>query len=438
MQPTLNEQEEIIVRDSPEYLEYLEHRHGWHIEQVKKLETQLAIWGRPLLLIYIVYTVVKASIIHALPLEIPAVKYTLLGIEAFMLVLQVLGLEGGMPGLVHLIDEMEARGKTKEADSMRFSLKLVQWMLGATGVDIVLQATPHISFALPGTLSWAFDTAPLAATFTNFLLIARIVAVGYYLTAMARLSHKGPKIISKEEAQKQKEAEEQQQIRIDNANIMAVFQQAIEDWSKRQPNFNDFFSESVSRLNEVVSRKLASIESAQQEKIAALSRYIESAQIGSTGSGLIDSGTLDLKIESMLSRSLADLNRSFESKLGDLSRQVNRVEAETARHISTMVRTSQISTTASTSSPAKEPEKQKARITNIAEAREEKQGTLSVEEVVARIEADPALLKLSGQQLAERVNTSKPTANRAKTRYVELHPESAQPSDSKQSEAVNL
>lgn len=435
---TPTDEQEMIVRGSDEHKDYLEHRHGHDIEAVNKLETRLAIWGRPLLLTYIVYTVVKASVIHALPLDIPAVKYTLLGIEAFMLVLQVLGLEGGMPGLVHLIDEMEARGKAKEANSMRLSLKLVQWMLGATGVDIVLQATPHISIVIPTVLSWTFDTAPLATTFTNVLLIARIVAVGYYLTSMARLSHKGPKIISKEEAQRQTEEKEQKQIRIDNANIMAVFQNAIENWSKRQPNFNDFFSESVTRLNEVVSRKLESLESAQQEKFAALSRYVESAQIGSTGSGMIDSGTLDLKIESVLSRSLAELNRSVESKLVELSRQVNRVEAETTRQISTALRTSQSSTTAPASNAAREPEKQKARITNIAEAREEKQGTLSVEEVVARIEADPALLKLSGQQLADKLNTSKPTANRAKTKYVELHPESAQSSDSGQSEAVNL
>lgn len=424
------DEREVLIRGSEEHKEYLRYHYGWIKERVSGIEAHLAVTGRIMLLVYIAYITVMATIAPTLPAQKPPWEAAVLFLlDVFMSLLQVLGLEGSVPGLIHLADELDSKERHKEADKVRFAATTAQVLVAATGINIVLQATHKFG---------SVDLGQYVPYYSSVLFVVRLVVIGMYLKEMARLEHKGPKIISATEAKKMEEEKEQKQIKIDNANILAVFSQAIEDWMKKQPNLNASFSEAVNRLNETVSRKLASIESAQQEKFAALSRYVESAQLGSTGSGMIDSGTLDLKIESALSRSLADLNRSFESKLADLSRQVNRVEAEAARSITTALRAQQSSAVASTSNATREPEKPKARITNIAEAREEKQGSLSVEEVVARIETDPALLKLSGQQLADKLNTSKPTANRAKTRYGELHPESAQPSDSRQSEAVNL
>ena len=52
--------------------------------------------------------------------------------------------------------------------------------------------------------------------------------------------------------------------------------------------------------------------------------------------------------------------------------------------------------------------------------------TVTKEGVLRMLEEDASLLDLSGSILAQRLGTSKASANRAKSMYITLHPESAQ------------
>lgn len=88
--------------------------------------------------------------------------------------------------------------------------------------------------------------------------------------------------------------------------------------------------------------------------------------------------------------------------------------------------------------PQSQPEKPGAKITNLSEARDEKQGLLGLGEVLERLKADPSLLHLSGAQLAAKVGTSKSTANRAKGQYGKPDAESAQPTQVGDSDHVEL
>src|SRR5262249_124569 len=145
-----------------------------------------------------------------------------------------------------------------------------------------------------------------------------------------------------------------------------------------------------------------------------------------------DSEALALQIEAALSRSTAELKQSFEARIAEVSRQVSRVEATTAKQMSSLQEKNaqalaeaearhsealkktmtQVHAETLKVKAVREPEKpSQTKITNITEVRKERQNELTVEEVKSRIEAEPSLLKLSGSELAQKVGTSKATAN---------------------------
>lgn len=187
MQTTIGEEQEVIVRGSAEFHDYLWHRFGIIKGIVRVVEEHVAISGRLLLLIYVSYIVIEAGARTLVNVTFPPV------LDIVMLGLQVLGLEGSVPGLTHLSDDLEYEGRKKDAAKVRFASIIALVLLGLVAVDIVLQKTPYIG-------DW--DTRSLTTSFGNCLLIARVVVVGIYVRAMARIENKGPRIISSMEAKK--------------------------------------------------------------------------------------------------------------------------------------------------------------------------------------------------------------------------------------------
>lgn len=237
---TTKEEQEILVRGSEEHKDYLKHQFGRIKDAVNSFETRIAVAGRAMLLVYVVYITVKAGIGNALPTNLPTgVNIALLVLDILMLALQVLGLEGSVPGLNHLADELEDKGKTKEASKVRASAGIAQFLLGATAVDIVLQSTHY----------WgSFDITNIAIVYNNILFILRVVVIGLYLVAMAKLEHKGPKVISEHEAAKRRKDKEQEQTRMDNAAIQGAINQALQQFQAGQAQamrsqFDAFMSE---------------------------------------------------------------------------------------------------------------------------------------------------------------------------------------------------
>lgn len=457
MQTTLEEQT-VIIRDSPEHEEYLKFQHGRTKDRVNSFESKLAISSRVLLIIYVIYTTVRATVTPALPQDQPIIQYSLLVVDAIMLVLQSLGLEGSRPGLIHLAKEMEDQNKMKEAEKLRKTSDMVQNLMGATAVDIVLNAI--LTGVVAANPTFGIGPATIVMVLTVFikgysygLLIWRVWAVGKYLGDMANLSHKGPKVISKHEAAKQAQEQEQKQIRIDNGNIMAVFQQAIEDWSRKQPDANAAFSESIHRLESIVSQKIDSTQQMQNAKIESMSRLIESLQFGSNSANSIASVEAILpEVESMLSRSIKELSQGVESSMLELRRQVNQIESITSaqvKNIQAKVDKAALEATASRIEAAKASQ-QSGKSTSEHKAASQEDSSniipwdrdsdrgLTKEEVIKLIESNEALANLSDSALASKVGATKSTANRAKREWFSTHPESLQRRDAGEIEAVNL
>lgn len=443
MQKTEQEQK-IIVRGSAEHKDYLRYQFGRIKETVNGFETRIAVSGRAMLLIYVVYITVKAGVVSSLPANLPPYVSTgLLVLDIAMLALQVLGLEGSVPGLRHLAEELEDKGKTKEAGTVRFSSNVAQWLLAATAVDIILQKTPVIG-------SW--DMTGVATAYTNGLFVLRVVVIGLYLVAMAKLEHKGPKVISAHEAEKQAEEQEQKQIRIDNATIMTAVEQGIADWAKKQPDINAAFSESIHRLEGIVSQKIDATQQMQNDKLASMHRLVEALQFGasSTNSG----GSLESilpHVEAMLSRSNVEVRQAFESRLDEVKSQVSQVEAATATQVRQLHAKLEKATSEAAASRSVVGEVAKtverlakeggtatqATASNIIPIARQSETGLTKEDVLRLIEADASLASLSDSMLAAKVGATKSTANRAKKEWSVKHPESPQQGDSGRREAMN-
>lgn len=212
MQST-GEEQDVIVRGSEKHKDYLRYQFGRIKGAVNGFETRIAVSGRVMLLVYVVYITVKAGVGSSLPADMPAwVNVSLVILDVLMLALQVLGLEGSVPGLRHLAEELEDKGKAREAGTVRLSSNIAQWLLAATAIDIVLQRN---------ALAW--HIADIATAYTNGLFVLRVVVIGLYLVAMAKLEHKGPKIISQYEARQKDSAEQVEYLTAELQTQLAEF-----------------------------------------------------------------------------------------------------------------------------------------------------------------------------------------------------------------------
>lgn len=261
--PVAQAQEEqvIIVRGSEEHKDYLKHQFGRIKDTVNSFETRIAVAGRALLLVYVVYITVKAATASALPRDMaPWLTSGLLILDIVMQALQVLGLEGSVPGLTHLAGELEDKGKTKEARTVRLASNTAQWLLAFTAIDIVLESNHN----------WGgYDITGLAAGYTNCLFIVRVIVIGLYLVAMARLEHKGPKVVSAHEATRM----EQEQVRMDNAMVQESIQQALNSWTQSRAQQQEAHND------ETLRRWMAQQSQQLAEQFASLKQSVQAPEV---------------------------------------------------------------------------------------------------------------------------------------------------------------
>ncbi len=210
MATTPPQQEEIVlVRDSAEYKEYMWHQAGWLKALVNGLEDYLSISGRSLLLLFLIYTTIKAgmTIMHT---------DTPVWLDIAMLTLQVAGLEGSVPGLTRVRETLLGQNRIQDARTIKRAIYSSRTLSVLTGIEIVL-ATASIPGINPGVMAGVDD-------WYNKLL----------LVAMARMETKAPKVISRAEHEKQLQEAEQEQIRLDNESIQASIGQALKVWTSTQ------------------------------------------------------------------------------------------------------------------------------------------------------------------------------------------------------------
>ena len=242
---TPTEDPTILVRGSAEHRDYLRHQAGWLKALVNGLEEYLSIAGRSLLLLFLIYTTVKAGI-TLMHVNAPV------WLEVLMLSLQVAGVEGAVPGLTRQQEVLSSQGREKDAKTIGRAINSTRTLAILTGLEIVLALTPTLA---------GFDMAPVNDAYSKILLIARLVVISNFLIAMARMEQHGPKIISQAEHEKQQHAAEQEQIRLDNASIQQAIDLALTDWTQQQEQ----------RLDTLVARQVSLSRSSIDQSIDTLS-----------------------------------------------------------------------------------------------------------------------------------------------------------------------
>jgi hypothetical protein len=197
MQTTLDDQE-VLVRGSEEHKSYLWFKHGWIKAIVNYLEEYLSITGRLMLLAYIVYIAVQAGMQNFLHVSTPPL------LDIVMLAIQVAGLEGSIPGLIHTAEDLDERGKIESAKTVRRSARNAQYLAIMTIVDLFFMAVNDHAVSAARTLDPRVVTAVgvLAFLYSWFLLGCRVYVIGNYLISMAHITRRDLRVISQAEANK--------------------------------------------------------------------------------------------------------------------------------------------------------------------------------------------------------------------------------------------
>src|SRR6266516_4762929 len=172
-------EQEIIIRFTKAWWGYLLFRLGALRALVNGIEDALAIAGRFLLLVFLIYCGAKAGILLSDP---TAVFPPLL--EMSMFILQLAGLEGSIPGLARQADLLRERRADADAE------KLERVMLSARIMTVlsIAEGALHALHIDPTFLQWM----------SALLLIARGVVITNFLISLARMEVKGPRVLSKE------------------------------------------------------------------------------------------------------------------------------------------------------------------------------------------------------------------------------------------------
>lgn len=191
--------EDTIIRFSGAWWAYMIFKLGFLRAMVNGVEDALAITGRFLLLVFLMYCGAKAGLLLADPTASPPGW-----LEVVMFLLQLAGLEGSIPGLARQADALRARRDHDAAaklDSVMVSARVMTVLAIAEGGAHALQLDVHI-------LQWA----------SAILLVARGVVITGFLIALARIEAKAPRVLSKdaharEQAQQAQNSDQARQIK---------------------------------------------------------------------------------------------------------------------------------------------------------------------------------------------------------------------------------
>lgn len=188
------EDQEVLVRGTSEYKSYLWYKLGWIKAIVNYAEEALSTTGRLMLLSYIVYIAVQAGMESIMHQSTPPL------LDIIMLALQVAGLEGSIPGLIHTAEDLADRGKVESSRMVRGAANTAQWLAIATIGDLFLIAVNQ-QVAHAATIDQHLVTTVGIVTFVYSwgLLAARVYVIGKYLISMAHINRRDVRIISQSE-----------------------------------------------------------------------------------------------------------------------------------------------------------------------------------------------------------------------------------------------
>ena len=171
---------DVIIRFSHAWWVYMFARGGILRVLVNGLEDMLAITGRTLLLVFLLYCGVKSGALLVNPKWTPD-----LWLEMGMFVLQLAGLEGSIPGLARHADILRGKGDQEGAKRVEGSMQSARVMTILTIGEGVL----HL-FGLDNSI---------LRIISGILLLVRGVVITSFLMELAKIDAKGPRVLSKAE-----------------------------------------------------------------------------------------------------------------------------------------------------------------------------------------------------------------------------------------------
>lgn len=179
IQSPREEQTETIVRFSNAWWTYIFFRLGLLRALVNGVEDALAITGRFLLLIFLIYCGAEAGLLLSDP------TFTFPGwLQMTMFCMQLAGLEGSIPGLARQADTLRAQHDEGTAK------KVEQVMLSARVMTVLSIAE--------GALH-ALNVPPIALQIISaILLVVRGVVITGFLIALAKIESKAPRVLSRD------------------------------------------------------------------------------------------------------------------------------------------------------------------------------------------------------------------------------------------------
>lgn len=243
---------EIIIRFSHAWWVYMLARGGALRAMVNGLEDVLAITGRTLLLVFLLYCGVKSGALLVNPTWTPD-----LWLEMSMFVLQLAGLEGSIPGLARHADILRSNGNHKGATRVEGTMKSARIMTILTIGEGVL----HL---------FGLDKSILQII-SGVLLLVRGVVITSFLIELAKIEAKGPRVLSKAEHEREQQAHlvEGEQARI-IADLRAQLEETVTSLSDALRHKTDQ-ARTITELQEHITHlqtttcNIADLQSAKQE-----------------------------------------------------------------------------------------------------------------------------------------------------------------------------
>ncbi len=181
-------QRDIIIRFSSTWWVYMFARGGSLRGLVNGIEDVLAITGRILLLAFLVYSGIKSGAL----LVMPTFAFPM-WMEMLMFGLQLLGLEGSLPGLSRHAETLRERGDQQGASKVRQVMKSARWMTFLTIGEGVL----HL---------FGIDPTYLRII-SGLLLLVRGYVITSFLMELAKVESHGPRVLSQKEYDREQERE---------------------------------------------------------------------------------------------------------------------------------------------------------------------------------------------------------------------------------------
>lgn len=246
---------EILIQWSQDWWFYMVARGGFLRFLVNMLEDTLAITGRTLLLVFLLYCGVKSGAMLVAPTWKPD-----LWLEMTMFVMQLAGLEGSLPGLSRHAEELRTKGDEPGAVRVEHIMNSARIMTILTIGEGVL----HLIFG-DGTIQISGHTIHSLQIVSGILLFVRGWVIISFLMELAKIQSKGPRVLSKE-AYEQEQAMKATQS--EQGQLIATLQKDLRQAQQERHDMAAKLVNAEMQMKEIESQQMKSIQAYENQGIA--------------------------------------------------------------------------------------------------------------------------------------------------------------------------